>query len=296
MEQTKRQRLGVSLLIASAVAFSTAGFFTRLIPLDVWTLLFWRGLFSAAFIACCVVAQQPRAAVSEFRRMGPHGLLLAALSAGATLCFINALRHTTVADVNIIFATSPFATAALAWLVIGERESRTTLLASFIAVLGVAMTVGSALAAGHLLGDLLAFGMTLGSAGMTVVIRRHRQSSMLPAASLSALLSALAVLPFAAPASVTPFQLVELALFGVTQFGLGLLLMTIGTRMISATQSALICVLEVPLACLWVALAFGEIPPAMTWIGGCIVLAAVLGHLGLAPLRAPRLLHKPGTT
>jgi hypothetical protein len=34
----------------------------------------------------------------------------------------------------------------------------------------------------------------------------------------------------------------------------------------------------------------------MTWVGGCIVLAAVLGHLGLAPLRAPRLLHKPSTT
>ena len=108
MAQARRQRLGVLLLIASAAAFSTAGFFTRLIPLDVWTLLFWRGLFSAAFIAGCVFAQQPReAAAAAFRRIGPHGLLLAALSAGATLCFINALRHTTVADVNIIFATSP---------------------------------------------------------------------------------------------------------------------------------------------------------------------------------------------
>ena len=35
-------RLGVLFILASAVAFSTAGFFARLIELDVSTVLFWR--------------------------------------------------------------------------------------------------------------------------------------------------------------------------------------------------------------------------------------------------------------
>ena len=42
--------LGTVLLAASAVAYSTAGFFTRLITVDAWTLLFWRGVFAGLFI------------------------------------------------------------------------------------------------------------------------------------------------------------------------------------------------------------------------------------------------------
>ncbi|MBU7009015.1 hypothetical protein Ga0451573_003998, partial [Peptococcaceae bacterium DYL19] len=35
-------RLGLVFVTGSAVAWSTAGFFTRLIQLDSWTMLAWR--------------------------------------------------------------------------------------------------------------------------------------------------------------------------------------------------------------------------------------------------------------
>ena len=38
------------LTTASAIAYSTAGFFTRLIHLDAWTVLFWRGAFAGLFL------------------------------------------------------------------------------------------------------------------------------------------------------------------------------------------------------------------------------------------------------
>jgi hypothetical protein len=38
--------LGSLVVAVSATAYSTAGFFTRLIDLDIWTVLFWRGLFA----------------------------------------------------------------------------------------------------------------------------------------------------------------------------------------------------------------------------------------------------------
>jgi hypothetical protein len=43
-----------------------------------------------------------------------------------------------------------------------------------------------------------------------------------------------------------------LALFGVTQFGLGLLLLALGIRHVSATRAAVINVLDSPLAPVWV--------------------------------------------
>lgn len=44
-------RFGLLLVIYATIAWSTAGFFTRLIPLDNWTLLVWRGFFGAIGIA-----------------------------------------------------------------------------------------------------------------------------------------------------------------------------------------------------------------------------------------------------
>jgi drug/metabolite transporter (DMT)-like permease len=65
---------------------------------------------------------------------------------------------------------------------------------------------------------------------------------------------------------------VYLALFGVTQFGLGLVLLTMGTRLVTAIRSSLIN----PLARAWVWLAFGEVPTFATCIGGPIVVVAIV--------------------
>jgi drug/metabolite transporter (DMT)-like permease len=271
--------LGVTLVVLSACAFSTAGFFTRLIDTDVWTMLFWRGLFGGLFIAGYVVWRERAGALAALRRIGVPGLVAAGCSTAATICFINALRQTTVADVLVINATAPFITAALAWAWTGDRERWTTLAASGVALLGVVVTVGAAAGSGRLFGDVLALVMTILISAMMVVIRRHRAVSMLPAAALSAFLCAVVVWPWADPASATGWNFVNLILFGTTQFGLGLLLLTLGTRLISAPRSALIGALETPLAPALVWLAFGEVPSLATAVGGAIVLAAVVGDL-----------------
>jgi drug/metabolite transporter (DMT)-like permease len=270
---------GPILVLLSACAFSTAGLFTRLIDVDVWTMLFWRGLFGGLFIAGYVLWRDGAGAAMVVRRIGVPGLVAAGCSTLATICFVNALRETTVADVLVINATAPFMTAILAWAWSGVRERRSTLVASGVALLGVAVTVVPALGSGRLLGDFLALLMTLLISTMMVVIRHHRGVCMLPAAALSAFLCALVVWPLAEPASATGWNFVNLVLFGTTQFGLGLLLLTLGTRLVSATRSALIGALETPLAPAIVWLALGEVPPLLTCLGGAIVLAAVVGDL-----------------
>ena len=102
----------------------------------------------------------------------------------------------------MIFAAAPFLTAGIGWLWLGVREAWTTLVASFVALLGVTIMVGGAVAEGHLFGDVLAFGMTICMAIMMLIIRDQRDTSMVPAACLSALLCPLVVWPFAAPFEV----------------------------------------------------------------------------------------------
>ncbi len=274
-----QHRLGILLVTGSAIAYSTAGFFTRLIQVDVWTLLFWRGLFAGLFIAGILVWQHGRQAPRVMLSVGWSGLLVASFSTLGMTFFINALRLTSVADVALIFAACPFVAAFLAWLTIGEKASPATLVASFIALLGVVVMVGNAATAGHLAGDLLALGMTCSVAAMMVAVRKFRQSSMVPAACLSSFLTSLIALPLATPGSAHGLDLFYLVLFGISQLGLGLLLLTTGTRLISATESALIGALDAPLAPIWVWIAFGEVPGHATLLGGGIIVVAVLGHI-----------------
>jgi drug/metabolite transporter (DMT)-like permease len=84
------------------------------------------------------------------------------------------------------------------------------------------------------------------------------------------------VWPIASESIPTGTTMVHLVLFGVFQFGLGLTLLTLGARHISALRSSLLHRLQTVLGPLWVWLAFTEVPPATTIVGGSIVLAATV--------------------
>jgi drug/metabolite transporter (DMT)-like permease len=71
-------------------------------------------------------------------------------------------------------------------------------------------------------------------------------------------------------------DLVVLVLLGVGQMGLGLLLFTMGTRLIVAAEVALITLLEVVLGPFWAWVAVRETPAFTTVVGGVVVVAAVL--------------------
>ena len=271
-------RLGLILVTASAVAWSTAGLFTRLIALDSWTMLAWRGVFGALGIAVVVFAMERRSASLEFRNMGWPGWLFAIVSAIGMIFFITSLKHTTVAHVAVIYATVPLLAATLSWLVMRERPSTSAVIASLVALAGVALMVGFGMEGGFF-GDLLAIGMTLSMALMMVIARHYRNIPVMPAACLSALLSGLACWPIGDPLAVSGYELLLLALFGIVNSAVGLALFTLGARLLPAIETALIGSLDAPLAPLWVWLAFNETPGASTMIGGAIVFIAVAAHL-----------------
>lgn len=277
--EVEQRRLGVLLVLGATIAWSTAGFFTRLIQLDPWTILVWRGLFGGAFVGAFLISRHGREAWRMTRGMGWPGWIVTACSTAAMSAFIPALKLTSVANVAIIYATVPFFAAFLAWAWHGERASRPVLVASAIALLGIGITVTGSGAGGTALGDLVALFTTAASAAMIVALRHYRAIPLLPTACLANLLGALLALPFAAPLDLASGDLVNLALFGFFQITLGLTLFTIGSRLIPASNAALINVLESPLAPFWVWLAFGDVPSAATLVGGAVVLAAVVGQL-----------------
>src|SRR3977135_2076453 len=102
-----QHRLGIALVLIAAVAFSTAPFFTRLLPFDSWTILFWRGLFGGGCIVALLVLSQGRAGLCRLFSMGKREWFVASLSTLGMVSFIPALQLTSVANVAVVNATLP---------------------------------------------------------------------------------------------------------------------------------------------------------------------------------------------
>jgi drug/metabolite transporter (DMT)-like permease len=185
--------------------------------------------------------------------MEKSGWLVASLSTLGMVCFIPALQLTSTSNVAIIIATGPFVTAALAWIWLREVPRLRTTLASIVALCGIAIIVGGARAGSDILGLALACIMTVAIAAMTVIVRQHRNTSMVAAAALSNILGCVVSIPFAhGIAAVTGFDLFIFAMFGFFQVALGLTLYMLGSRLLPSGQAALIATLETPLMPFWV--------------------------------------------
>lgn len=289
MGQPRSERgLGIALVVAAAVAWSTAPFFTRLLPFDPWTILFWRGLFAGSLITIFLVAMQGRAALWQLVVPGRGGLLVASLSALGMVSFIPALQMTNVMNVAVLIATQPFVAAALAWLWLNEAATWRTLTASLIAFAGVVITVGGVQAGADLGGLALSCVMVLAISAMTVVIRRHRETSMVAAAALSNFMGSLVSLPFAHDiAHVGGHGLAILAMFGCLQVALGLTFYMLGSRLLPSGQASLIATLETPLMPFWIWVAFREMPAVHALLGGVLVIGAVVADIA-SDVRARR--------
>lgn len=285
MHSRRDYQLGLLFVTLSAVAWSLAGYFTRLIPLDSFTLLAWRGVFGAASLLLVVILFRRRDWWREFAGMGKPELVYIAVTVAGMIMFITSLGKTSVAHGAVIYATIPFLAAGLGWIFLREIPSRNAVISSFIAIAGVIVMVGFG-SDGGLLGDLLAFGMTCSMAVSIILMRRNPHMSAMAAACIGAIISGMISWPLGTPLAVTDTQLFYLALFGITNSAMGLAFFALGSKRLPAIETALIGALDTPLAPLWVWLAFNEEPGLNTLIGGGIVFAAVIFHVVTSQRRA----------
>jgi len=278
-QEALARRRGLLLVALASVIWSTGGLIVRLIEAaDTWTIVFWRALFAALFLAAFVLWRERRGTPAAFRAMGWPGLVVALCFAVASTALVVALNLTTVAHTLVIMSTAPFLAALLARPVLGERVRARTWAAMATALCGIALMASDRGGAATLAGDLVACLIAIGLAIATVTIRRHRTVGMTPATCLGATLAALVALPLATPLAVTGQDMVLLVAFGAFQFGAGLAIFVSGARLAPAAEVALVAVLEPILGPLWVWALVGEDPGAAALAGGGIVLAALVVH------------------
>ena len=272
--------IGVACAISAAIVFSTGGLLVRQVDLPAWDVSFWRSALMIVAILPLLLWRR-REVWIDMRNAGGALFASAAGLAGSMVAFILALGLAPVANVLIMFGATPFITALVARLVLGEPMHRHTIVAMAAATAGLALSVAGSLAAGALAGMAVSFIVVLCMSANYVVVRRHRHVGMAPALALAGVISALISLPFADPATIGATDLPWLLALGPGQLAGGLLLYMAALKRIPAGRAALLGLLELVLGPIWVWLFDGEKPDDLTLLGGVIVIAAAAANVWL---------------
>ncbi|MEP4195743.1 MAG: DMT family transporter [Aliishimia sp.] len=269
-------RLGIILIVTAAIAYSTAGLFTKGVVAGAWAVIFWRGIFAVGFSVVWTVHKGTFE--QNFLKFGASGWAVAVIGAVGTAAFIPAFKLTSIANVSLIYAIAPLIAAALAWGLIGERISGRTLTGCIGALFGVAIIVSGSIGQISIYGDLLALVMTVAMAAIMVIYRKFPQTPGAgPTAMQSVLLTPLALV-FGQPFQTDPLEVFILAAFGLL-FAIAAITLAEGAKRVPSGQTALLSALETPLAPLFAFLLFMEVPANMTVLGGTLVLIAIFASI-----------------
>ena len=290
---TRSYRFNLLLVFCAGLFWSTQGVAIRLIEAsDAWQILFYRSISLSVFLAGVIVFQYRRGFFGAIHKTGVPGIMGAVCLVFAYAFSILAMQKTTIADAVLLFATAPFFAAILGLFFLRERVRKTTWVAIGLAMAGIVVMQGGAIANGNALGNLFAVGSALCFALFTLVLRWRKQGDMTPTVFLSGVFAAaicFGMTTIQGTGIVVPSQDIWIAsLMGIFQTGAGLVLYTIGARIVPAVQLALLPLIEVLLSPLWVALIVGEMPTAVVLGGGLFVGAAIIGDalLSLRPINS----------
>lgn len=287
-------RRGVFLVLLIAVVWSFSGLIFRSIEAaGDWEIIFYRSIGVVAGAALAVIWRYGRAAPKALVAIGRTGVVAALCLAAASVCFLQAIHHTTIANIAFIIAAQPFFAALLGWVLLRESVAWRTWAAAALALCGVFLMVLEGIALGGAAGNLLALLAALLSAGYAVALRGGRRADMTPAVALAGLFALIAVTPLVADFAISWRDLGLCLLQG---FGISALcnsLFAVAARSVPVAELMLFSLLETVLAPLWVWLAIQETPSGVTLLGGAVILSAVMGHACLSLRRRPLPAAKP---
>ena len=288
-----QRRRGILLAFAGMLIVSTDSPLTRMADTNGFNITFWMGVLTFVVLTTVVTAQGKNP-IELIRLGGKPLIILAILQASSTTAFVHAVTKTAIANVVVIIAIAPMMAAALSWFMLRERTSLRVWAAIFASLVGIVIVVSGSFGGGSVTGDLLAlFAVGLFSISLVILRGRPEVSRMMMVALAGVGMSLIAFIPatlWGHPAKTWLAIFLLGAILGPT----ARVMLASAPRYLPAAQVSLFTPVETIAATLWAYIFFDEQPPARTYVGGVIVIAAVV--LGIwqqnndhVPAAGPRL-------
>lgn len=274
-----RYGTGVALVLTAGVLWSLQGLIVRQIgQASAVEVQFWRAAGTVPVLLGWSMLTGRGPLWRRILSVGPVGAIGAVALAVAFFGAVHALQVLTVANAVFLFSTSPVFAALLGWGLLAERVRPATWAAMALAGVGIAVMVQGGFATGQMIGTLSALVSGAGFAVFTVCLRWGRLSDMMPVAMLAAALSLVVALAVGGPQAMLAVPARDAALsaaMGAVTLAGGMILYTLGSRVVPAAEATLLSLIEVMLGPLWVWWLRGETASGAVLTGGAILLVAV---------------------
>ena len=276
---------GIAFVLLATLGWSLSGIFVRLMPgLDGWQIICWRGYWMSVALLVYLVAAYGRETVAKFRAVPLAALFISAgFFAVTSAIYVTSLTLVSTATISVIGASSPIFTGLFSPWITGEKPDVVAWAAALLAMAGVGIIAWDGFDGGNIIGILVSLCFPLGFAGNTLALRRYRNVDMVPAICAGGIITFLAggIIGFFAGHAGGGFDVSLrtmglLAIMGLSQLAIPLVFFVKGSQSVPAVTLALIVMLDAVINPLWPWLFVGEIPQRAAFMGGTIVITAVI--------------------
>lgn len=273
-----QHRRALLMVAVGATVLSFDSLLVRLAATDSWSIVFWRGAFIALSMTTVAAVAGRWGGLRQF----PVAAFVSAVLSGlGTVLFVLAVMHTEVANVVVILSGAPLFAAVFTRCFLAEPVALRTWVAIVLAILGIAVVFSGSLGGAGWLGDTFALIAAATMGANLTLLRRYPTMDRSPLIAGGGIISVLLALPWAQPFGLGGQTYAVLALMGLLQMPLALILLNNGTRYLPSAEVALFLILETLLGTFWVWWLLGEPPPDATFLGGGLVVATLVVHAWL---------------
>ena len=268
---------GYILLLFGGFCLSWGGFIVRSFQeANVWQILFLRSFFFIIALSLFLTLTYKNKVIKIIKDSGVPGIIGGFVMSFSFVAFIIAMNNTTVANVVFIISTQTMFLAIFGFFYLKEKVSLIGSFSIFLAMSGILIMVGDSISTGSLFGNLVALVIPINFAIYVMIIRKNSNLDMVPAMLYSGIFSLIYGAILSKSFEFSSHDLFMGFLLGVPQLALGFICITIGSRTTASATVGLLMLMETLCGPLWVWLFLSEIPPISVFIGGAVIISAII--------------------
>lgn len=260
---------------------STVGVLLRYIEsADGYQVLFYRSIGLCAVVMLIACVRRSSDPLTFLNSLKPTDWLAGSMLGLAFSFYVYSMLLTTIAVTLFLLSIAPFFAAILGWVFAGDKPTISTWLSMCLAILGVSIMVYDGVTSGNIVGNLFAMLSALLFAAMLVVMRVKKHEDSLGGTFIGGLVACLLngfiAIALGSGLAATTYD-IGLSLFmGAFTIGIGIALVTWAAAWLPPAEVSILVLIESVLGPLWGWLIIGENNSQWVFLGGAILLGAVV--------------------
>jgi drug/metabolite transporter, DME family len=268
---------GYILLLFGGFCLSWGGLIVRTFETsDAWNILLLRSFFFFLGVSTFLFINYKKDTIKIIKKSGLPALLGGFTMSFSFVAFVFAMINTSVANVVFIISTQTMFLAILGFFYLKEKVSLISFISIVLAMAGITVMVGDSVSSGSLFGNLIALVIPISFSVLVMIVRKNSNLDMVPAIWYASIFTIIYGLIMAESLNFTNHDIFMGFLLGVPQLTFGFICITIGSRTTQSVTVGLLMLSETLCAPLWVWLFINEIPPLSVFLGGAIIILAVI--------------------